>query len=69
MDFNERGNSYRGSNRESARSDSRGISSGYREMTKVACYDCGIETEVSFKLTKCEPCNVEVVVLTTGSSN
>jgi DNA-directed RNA polymerase len=50
MSFNDRGHSYRSGNREGNRGGFRGgNSSGPREMTKVTCSDCGVETEVPFK--------------------
>lgn len=63
MGFNDRGNSYRGGNRDSNRSGGgsnhgggfRGGSSGPREMHKVTCSDCGVETEVPFKPTEGRP--------------
>jgi CxxC-x17-CxxC domain-containing protein len=54
MGFNDRGNSYRGGNRDSNQGGFRG-SSGPREMTKVTCSDCGVETEVPFKPTEGRP--------------
>ena len=39
MGFNDRGNSYRGGNRDSNRGGFRGGNSGPREMTKVTCSD------------------------------
>jgi CxxC-x17-CxxC domain-containing protein len=67
MSFNDRGNSSRGRNsnrgsrdsshgsRDSNRGGFRGGNSGPREMTKVTCSDCGIETEVPFKPTEGRP--------------
>ncbi|AKB74204.1 hypothetical protein MSLAZ_0943 [Methanosarcina lacustris Z-7289] len=60
MGFNDRGNSYRGgsSSRDSNRGGGggfRGGNSGPREMTKVTCSDCGVETEVPFKPTEGRP--------------
>jgi CxxC-x17-CxxC domain-containing protein len=55
MGFNDRGNSYRGGNRDSNRGGFRGGNSGPREMTKVTCSDCGVETEVPFKPTEGRP--------------
>ena len=50
MAFNDRRNSSRGGSRGSSRDGGfRGNSSGPREMTKVICSDCGVETEVPFK--------------------
>src|SRR5665647_3979410 len=54
MAFNDRGNSFRGGNRDSNRGGGGGFgggNSGPREMTKVTCSDCGVETEVPFKPT------------------
>ena len=53
MGFNDRGNSFRG--RDSNRGGFRGGNSGPREMTKVTCSDCGVETEVPFKPTEGRP--------------
>ncbi len=55
MGFNDRGNSFRG--RDSNRGGGfRGGNSGPpREMTKVTCSDCGVETEVPFKPTEGRP--------------
>jgi CxxC-x17-CxxC domain-containing protein len=58
MAFNDRGNSFRGGNRDSNRGGGggfRGGNSGPREMTKVTCSDCGVETEVPFKPTEGRP--------------
>ena len=59
MGFNDRGNSHRGGNRDSNRGGGgggfRGGNSGPREMTKVTCSDCGVETEVPFKPTEGRP--------------
>ncbi len=58
MGFNDRGNSYRGGNRgsrDSNRGGFRGGNSGPREMHKVICSDCGVETEVPFKPTEGRP--------------
>ncbi|WP_292388920.1 CxxC-x17-CxxC domain-containing protein [Methanosarcina sp. UBA5] len=57
MGFNDRGNSYRGGNRGSSggRGGFRGGNSGPREMHKVVCSDCGVETEVPFKPTEGRP--------------
>jgi DNA-directed RNA polymerase len=57
MGFNDRGNSYRGGNRGNSggRGGFRGGNSGPREMTKVTCSDCGVETEVPFKPTEGRP--------------
>ena len=63
MGFNDRGNSYRGGSRDNSRGGSRdnnrggfrGGPSGPREMTKVVCSDCGVETEVPFKPTEGRP--------------
>ncbi|WP_440945249.1 CxxC-x17-CxxC domain-containing protein [Methanosarcina sp. T3] len=61
MGFNDRGNSYRGrdSNRGGSRDGNRGGfrggNSGPREMHKVVCSDCGVETEVPFKPTEGRP--------------
>ncbi|MCC4770006.1 DNA-directed RNA polymerase [Methanosarcina sp. DH2] len=59
MGFNDRGNSggFRG-NRDGNRGGGggfRGGNSGPREMTKVTCSDCGVETEVPFKPTEGRP--------------
>ncbi|MDI9395311.1 MAG: DNA-directed RNA polymerase [Euryarchaeota archaeon] len=53
MGFNDRGNSFRG--RDSNRGGFRGGSRGPREMHKVICSDCGVETEVPFKPTEGRP--------------
>jgi len=58
MGFNDRGNSSRGGSRDSNRGGSggfRGGNSGPREMHKVICSDCGVETEVPFKPTEGRP--------------
>ncbi|MGB9939515.1 CxxC-x17-CxxC domain-containing protein [Methanosarcina sp.] len=57
MGFNDRGNSFRGGNRggNSNRGGFRGGNSGPREMHKVICSDCGVETEVPFKPTEGRP--------------
>lgn len=55
MGFNDRENSYRGGNRNSGRGGFRGGNSGPREMHKVICSDCGVETEVPFKPTEGRP--------------
>ena len=55
MGFNDRGNSYRGGNRDGNRGGFRGGNSGPREMHKVTCSDCGVETEVPFKPTEGRP--------------
>jgi CxxC-x17-CxxC domain-containing protein len=57
MGFNDRGNSYRGGNRgnSGSRGGFRGGNSGPREMHKVVCSDCGVETEVPFKPTEGRP--------------
>jgi CxxC-x17-CxxC domain-containing protein len=59
MAFNDRGNSFRGGNRDSNRGGGGGGfgggNSGPREMTKVTCSDCGVETEVPFKPTEGRP--------------
>ncbi len=57
MGFNDRGNSYRGGNRGNSggRGGFRGGNSGPREMHKVVCSDCGVETEVPFKPTEGRP--------------
>ena len=57
MGFNDRGNSFRGGSRDSNRGGGgfRGGNSGPREMTKVTCSDCGVETEVPFKPTEGRP--------------
>jgi len=49
MAFNDRGNSFRG------RDSNRGGFGAPREMTKVTCSDCGVETEVPFKPTEGRP--------------
>ncbi|HII80191.1 MAG TPA: DNA-directed RNA polymerase [Methanosarcina sp.] len=53
MGFNDRGNSFRG--RDGSRGGFRGGNSGPREMHKVICSDCGVETEVPFKPTEGRP--------------
>ena len=59
MGFNDRGNSSRGGSRDSNRGGGgggfRGGNSGPREMHKVICSDCGVETEVPFKPTEGRP--------------
>jgi CxxC-x17-CxxC domain-containing protein len=60
MGFNDRGNSYRGRDsgrggRDGNRGGFRGGNSGPREMHKVICSDCGVETEVPFKPTEGRP--------------
>ncbi|AKB12624.1 DNA-directed RNA polymerase [Methanosarcina thermophila] len=55
MGFNDRGNSYRGGNRDRNHGGFRGGNSSPREMTRVTCSDCGIETEVPFKPTEGRP--------------
>ena len=59
MGFNDRGNSSRGGSRDSNRGGSGGFRGGFsggpREMTKVICSDCGVETEVPFKPTEGRP--------------
>ncbi|MDY9924943.1 CxxC-x17-CxxC domain-containing protein [Methanosarcina sp.] len=60
MGFNDRGNSggFRGNrdgNRGGGGGGFRGGNSGPREMTKVTCSDCGVETEVPFKPTEGRP--------------
>ncbi len=57
MGFNDRGNSFRGGNRggNNNRGSFRGGNSGPREMHKVICSDCGVETEVPFKPTEGRP--------------
>ncbi|AKB29429.1 hypothetical protein MSSAC_3031 [Methanosarcina siciliae C2J] len=59
MGFNDRGN-YRGRDsgrggRDGNRGGFRGGNSGPREMHKVVCSDCGVETEVPFKPTEGRP--------------
>ncbi|AGF97695.1 MULTISPECIES: CxxC-x17-CxxC domain-containing protein [Methanosarcina] len=59
MGFNDR-NSFRGRDsnrggRDGNRGGFRGGSSGPREMHKVICSDCGVETEVPFKPTEGRP--------------
>jgi len=60
MGFNDRGNSYRGrdssrGNRDNNRGGFRSGNNGPKEMHKVTCSDCGIETEVPFKPTEGRP--------------
>jgi CxxC-x17-CxxC domain-containing protein len=60
MGFNDRGSSFRGrdsnrGSRDSSRGGFRGGNSGPREMHKVTCSDCGVETEVPFKPTEGRP--------------
>ena len=67
MGFNDRGNSSRGrdssrgsrdnsrGSRDSNRGGFRGGNSGPREMHKITCSDCGVETEVPFKPTEGRP--------------
>jgi len=55
MGFNDRGNSYRDGGGSNRGGGFRGGSSGPREMHKVTCSDCGVETEVSFKPTEGRP--------------
>ncbi len=55
MGFRDRGNDSRGGNsRGGNRGGFRG-NSGPREMHKVTCSDCGVETEVPFKPTEGRP--------------
>ena len=66
MAFNDRGNSFRGGSRGGSHGGGfRGGSSGPREMTKVICSDCGVETEVPFKPNEGRPVTVENVFRTT----
>ena len=44
MGFNDRGNSYRDGGGSNRGGGFRGGSSGPREMHKVTCSDCGVET-------------------------
>ncbi len=60
MGFNDRGSSSRGRDNNRGSRDGRsggfrGSNSGPREMHKVICSDCGVETEVPFKPTEGRP--------------
>ncbi|MCQ1536395.1 DNA-directed RNA polymerase [Methanosarcina sp. KYL-1] len=57
MAFNDRrgnSNNFRGNNSRGGSGGFRG-NTGPREMTKVTCSDCGVETEVPFKPTEGRP--------------